>query len=66
MDAATLEKISGDLDFLKKEVMEIKLHMVDIDSLLTPEEEKELDASIDNYKKGKTTGLEDVKKEIGL
>jgi hypothetical protein len=66
MEAATLAKISEDLDFLKKEVIEIRTHMVDVDSLLTPEEKAELDASIDNYKKGKTTNLDDVKKELGL
>jgi len=66
MEEATLEKISEDLDFLKKEVTEIRAHMIDVDSLLTPEEAKELDASIENYKKGRTTSLASLKKELGL
>ena len=66
MEAATLAKISEDLEFLKKEVVEIRTHMVDIDSLLTPEEEQELDASIANYKSRKTTNLAKLKKELGL
>jgi hypothetical protein len=64
MEEATLEKISQDLDFLKKEIIEIRAHMVDADSLLTPDEEKELDASIKNYRKGRTTSLASLKKEL--
>jgi hypothetical protein len=65
-EAATLMKISEDLDFLKREVMEIRTHMVDVDCLLTTEEAKELDASIANYKNRKTTSLAQLKKDLGL
>ncbi len=66
MEAATLTKISEDLDFLKREVVEIRTHMIDVDSLLTPEEEQELDVSIANYKNRKTTSLAKLKKDLGL
>ncbi len=65
-EAATLTKISEDLDFLKREVMEIRTHMVDVDCILTPEESKELDASLANYKNRKTTSLAKLKKDLGL
>jgi len=65
-ETATLAKISGDLDFLKKEVMEIRMHMVDVDSLLSPEEARELDASIASYKNRKTTSLAKLKKDLGI
>jgi len=66
METATLAKISEDLEFLKKEVMEIRMHMVDVDSLLTPEEARQLDASIANYKNRKTTSLAKLKKELAI
>lgn len=66
METITLEMIHKDLEFLKKEISEIKEHMVDADTILTPEEEKELDISIGNYKKGKTKDFETIKKEISL
>ena len=52
-----LESIKSDLDYIKE-------HMVDIDSILTPEEEKRLEASLRDLKEGKTTSLEDFKREM--
>ena len=66
MEAATLQKISSDLDFLKREVVEIRARMIDVDSLLTPAEEQELEASIANYKNGTTIGLEKLRKDLNL
>lgn len=52
-----LKSIKNDLDYIKD-------HMVDIDTILTPEEEKRLDESLMDLKEGKTTSLEDFEKEI--
>lgn len=66
MEVATLNKISKDLELLKKEVAEIRLNMVDRDSVLTPEEQIELEESRKNYREGKTTNFDELKKELGL
>ncbi len=63
---ATLEKIIEELDFLKKKILSIEEHMVDIDSILT---EGDLEALLD-YRKEKTEGdlisHEALKAELGL
>lgn len=66
MGTAALDKIHEDLEFIKKEISEIKEHMVDADTILTPEEGKELDESIERYKQGKTRDFDKIKKEPGL
>ena len=66
MRTITLETIHKDLESLKRDVAEIKEHMVDVDIILTPEEENELDKSIENYKKGKTKDFDRIKDELGL
>ncbi|MCK4614137.1 MAG: hypothetical protein KAU14_04970 [Thermoplasmata archaeon] len=48
-----LEKIESDLDYIRG-------HMVDIDIVLTKEEEKELEESLREYRKGTTYGLRDL------
>ncbi|MDI6859003.1 MAG: hypothetical protein QMC85_00750 [Methanocellales archaeon] len=53
-----LKTIREDLDYIKK-------HMVDVDTILTPEEEKRLEESLKEYKEGETTRLEDFEKELG-
>ena len=52
------------LDEIKSELDYIKEHMVDIDTILTPEEEERLDESLRDLKEGKTTSLEDCEREI--
>ncbi len=53
-----LKTIREDLDYIKK-------HMVDVDIILTPEEEKRLEESLKEYKEEGTTRLEDFEKELG-
>ena len=48
---------------LKKEVDFIKNHIVDVDTILTPEENIELDESLKELEEGKTFSLEDIKKD---
>jgi len=58
------EQILNKLNEIKIEIEFIKEHMVDVDTILTPEEEKLLDESIENYKQGKTKSLAQIKKEL--
>lgn len=52
------------LEEIKKDVEEIKEHMVDVDTILTPEEEKRIGESLQDLKQGKTTSLEQFEKDI--
>ena len=52
-----------ELEEIKKELYFIKEHMVDADTILTPEEELELDESLKELKQGKTFSLEQIKKD---
>lgn len=51
------------LDVIKAELDYIKQHMVDVDCILTPEEEEKLDESLIEFKERKTTSLEELEKE---
>ena len=66
METEILNKIQEDLEFLKKEVVEIKEHMVDIDSIMTEDDYK----ALLDYEKEKSQGNlkshEKLKKELGL
>jgi hypothetical protein len=54
------QQILKKLDKIEKELVDIREHMVDVDSILTSEERDILDASIKNEKEGKLISLEDV------
>ena len=60
METITLETIHKDLEFMKKEIAEIKEHMVDVDTILTEEEKRLLDESIKHEKEGKLISLEEL------
>ena len=60
MEADILNRIYDDLEFLKKEVSEIREHMIDADTILTEEEKKLMDESIEEEKKGKLIGIKEV------
>lgn len=64
MENVTLETIHKDLEFIKNKVIEIEKHIVDIDTVLTPEEEKRIEESIKEYNAGRTTSIEDFEKEM--
>jgi hypothetical protein len=49
---------------IRKDLDYIKAHMVDVDSILTPEEEVRLEKSLEEHKKGKSIRLEDFEKSI--
>ena len=62
----TLSTIYKDLELIKNKVIKIEEHMVDADTILTPEESKELDESIKRYKEGKTKDFDTLKRELRL
>lgn len=65
MAYATIPKeITKELKAIRKDLNYIKIHMVDADTILTPEEETRLEESLKEYKEGKATRLEDFEKEM--
>lgn len=56
-------RIAEELAAIKKELAYIREHMVDIDSILTKDEEKILEESIKEFEEGKTIPLEKLKRE---
>ena len=65
MSEAGMGKMYKEILALRKEVQFIKNRMIDIDLIMTSEEEDALEKSIEEHKKGKTKKFEDLKKEIG-
>ncbi len=53
----------SELKGIKDDLKYIKEHMVDVDIILNPEEEKILEESIREFKRGETVKLEDLKRE---
>lgn len=56
------EEIATELRAIRKDLDYIKMHMVDVDTILAPEEEMRLEESLKEYKEGKATLLEDFEK----
>ena len=65
-ETATIEKIHHDLESLRKDVVFIKEHMFDPDTIMTTEEAGRFEQSLKELKEGKTTPLSELKKELGL
>jgi hypothetical protein len=61
----TPNEIAKELKAIREDLEYIKAHMVNMDFFLTPEEEKRLEASLEEYRTGKTTALKDFEKEMG-
>lgn len=64
MGEVTLESVHKELELLKKVVEDIRKNMADSDCILTAEENKELDESIERYNKGETKSLEEIEKTL--
>lgn len=58
----TEDRLLEELNFIKKQLGEIKEHMVDIDSLLTAEEKDLVSKSFENESRGKLLPLKSLKK----
>ncbi|MBI4141389.1 hypothetical protein HY484_00520 [Candidatus Woesearchaeota archaeon] len=65
-ETVSMQKIFSELKDLKKEVVFIKKHMFDPDTIMTIDEAKRFEASLKELKEGKTTPLLELKKELGL
>ena len=63
---ATLDQIYGELRKLKEEVVFIKKHMFDPDTIMTSEEGRRFEQSMDELREGTTMSLDKLKKQIGL
>ena len=57
-------KILEELKAIKEDLQYIKEHMVDIDTVLTIEEENILNNSLKEHREGKTTSLEEFEREL--
>ena len=62
MPATNQKQLFEELKAIRKDLDYIKSNMVDRDMILTPKEEKRLNISIEEYKKGKAISLENFKK----
>ncbi len=56
-------EIIKELKAIRKDLEYIKEHMVDIDAILTSDEERILKEGIEEFKSGKTIRLEDLKRD---
>ena len=56
-------QILEELKTIKLDLEYIKGHMVDVDTILTPEEEERLEESLQDFREGKTTSLEEIEQE---
>ena len=63
-EAIDAKGIAEELRIIREDLTFIKTHMVDMDSLLSPEEETRLEESLKEYKEGKTVPLSEFKKAM--
>ena len=64
MNPSEASMIMGELKTIKKELAYIKTHMVDVDSLSTPEEAERIREGLAEYKTGKAQSIEDFEAEL--
>ncbi|MCD6501165.1 hypothetical protein J7L01_01055 [bacterium] len=65
-EIAILDRIFEELDFLKKKILSIEKHMVDIDSILTEDDFAALAEYRAEKAEGSLTSQNEVKAELGL
>lgn len=63
MNAITEEELFKELKAIRKDLAYIKEHMVDINIILTPEEEEILEEGIKEFEEGKAIKLEDLERD---
>ncbi|MBI2632437.1 hypothetical protein HYW75_05515 [Candidatus Pacearchaeota archaeon] len=64
-ETINMEKMYRELLSLRREIQFIKTHMFDPDTIMTTEEETQLEETLELHKRGKTRRFEDLKKELG-
>ncbi|MBI2105718.1 hypothetical protein HYT56_02670 [Candidatus Woesearchaeota archaeon] len=65
-ESITIKKVYDELKDLKQDITFIKKHMFDPDTIMTIEEGKRFEQAMKELKEGKTTGLSELKKELGF
>ena len=60
------KQILEELKEIKKDLVFIKEHMFDPDTIMTLEESRRFEQSMKELEEGKTTPLSELKKELGL
>ena len=65
-ETVNIKDLYKELLALRKEVNFIKEFIVDLDSIMTPEEEEKFEKAMEEYRKGRTISLEDLKEELKL
>jgi hypothetical protein len=60
----SMKQVFDELQSLKKDVNFIKKHMIDVDMILTEDDKKSMKEAEEEYAKGETTSLEDIKTGI--
>ena len=65
-ETINLKEMYKEILALRKEIQFIKTHMFDPDTVMTTEEEERYERAVQEYEEGKTTSLENLKKELGL
>ncbi|MCQ1535743.1 hypothetical protein FTO70_08640 [Methanosarcina sp. KYL-1] len=60
------KKVLEELNFIKKQLWEVREHMVDVDTVLSWEEKELVNASFRNESEGKLRALKEFKEEMGL
>ena len=56
------DTIVTELKAIRRDLNYIKEHMVDVDTILTPSEEKALEQSLKDYKEGRTVSLSEFER----
>jgi len=64
-ETINMEKMYREILAIRREVQLIKNHMTEIDVIMTPEEETQLEETLELHERGKTRRFEDLKKELG-
>lgn len=63
MPAIGEKAIATELKAIRKELEYIRKHMVDVDMILTPEEDARLEIAIKEFKEGKTRSLDELERD---
>jgi hypothetical protein len=63
MDGIVENRIWEELKAIREELEYIKAHMVDADTILTPDEEALLEVALEEFEAGKTTKLDEFERE---
>lgn len=64
MEQTNISKILADLEFLKQKMINIESHIIDMDCIMTSEEEANFNQGLEELERGETTSLEELEEEI--